>query len=506
MSFSDWTGLLSMFFWLGAQFPQLLENFRRQSVEGLALPFLANWLLGDLTNLIGCILTHQLPFQTWLATYFCSIDIVLLSQYFYYRKTATPTVTAFSQPRSRAGSLAYRTSRERAPSRYRTLSTAAANVATTAAVLASQRNEPPTPGYVHTRWSRRSLDGLLDPNRPPREGGSDMDEDLLSTLTDSVYSETHRHVAWSKERRAPSSHSRTGSRHIPTSLQITSTTDDFDASARGRTLQRSNLESLEGEALDWHQSEEGSQRRRSSRASRRGATMIFMGAWALFGIGTLSMNRYSAEIRSPLQPGRVLSQSNLPLPSSLSPTFTHESPPLATVDVVFDVPHLERTSKGEQPAHRPSLERVIGRISSWTCATLYLTSRLPQIWKNFVRKSVEGLSMILFVSAFLGNFFYVMSILSSPNMRASTTQSSAFLIESMPFLIGSGGTLMFDVTIVTQSFIYRQRPSPRGRRLSTRETSSEEEESLIRADDVEEPYTSSRRRLPVTAEEANVRD
>ena len=64
MSVSDWTGFMSMFFWLGAQFPyviflspilfsypsssQLLENFRRQSVEGLALPFLANWLLGTI--------------------------------------------------------------------------------------------------------------------------------------------------------------------------------------------------------------------------------------------------------------------------------------------------------------------------------------------------------------------------------------------------------------------------------------------------------------------------
>ncbi|KAI9466303.1 PQ loop repeat-domain-containing protein [Lactarius psammicola] len=512
MSFSDWTGLMSMFFWLGAQFPQLLENFRRQSVEGLALPFLANWLLGDLTNLIGCILTHQLPFQTWLATYFCSIDLVLLSQYFYYRKTATPTVSAFSQPRSRAGSLAYRTSRERAPSRYRTLSAAAANVATAAAALASQRNEPPTSGYVHTRWSRRSLDGLLDsdPNHPAREGsGGDMDEDLLATLTDSLYSERsrQRHVLWSKESRAPSSLSRVGSRHIPASLQITSTTDDFDASARGRTLQRSNLPPLDGEGLDWHHSEDGSQRRRSSRASRRGATMIFMGAWALFGIGTLGMQRYSAEIRTPLQPGRVLSQSNL-APSSLPPpsfTLTHESPPLATANVVFDAPQIEYASKGEQPTRRPSLERVIGRISAWSCATLYLTSRLPQIWKNFVRKSVEGLSMFLFISAFLGNFFYVMSILSSPSMRASTTQSSAFLTESMPYLIGSGGTLMFDVTIVTQSFIYRQRPSPRGRRLSTRSASIAEEESLMRADDVEESYT-SRRRLPVTAEETNVRD
>ncbi|KAF8274926.1 PQ loop repeat-domain-containing protein [Lactarius quietus] len=507
MSFSDWSGYMSMFFWLGAQFPQLLENFRRQSVEGLALPFLANWLLGDMTNLIGCILTHQLPFQTWLATYFCSVDLMLLSQYFYYRKTATPTVSAFSQPRSRAGSLAYRTSRERAPSRYRTLSAAAANVATAAAALASQRNEPPTSGYAHTRWSRRSLDGLLDSdsNRPAREGGSDMDEDLLATLTDSFYSERsgrQRHAL-----RAPSSHSRTGmvSSHIPASLQITSATDDSDALGRGRTLQRSNLPSHDQEILDWHHNEDDSQRRRSSRASRRGATMIFMGAWALFGIGSLGMHRYSGEIRTPLQPGRVLSQPILTPPSLLSPSFTHETPPLSTPNIVFDTPHLEDASQSEQPTHRPSMERVIGRISAWTCATLYLTSRLPQIWKNFVRKSVEGLSMFLFVAAFLGNLFYVMSILSSPNMRGPITQSSAFLTESMPYLIGSGGTLMFDVTIVTQSFIYRQRPSPRGRRISTHDASNAEEESLIRADDLEESHT-SRRRLPVTAEETNVRD
>ncbi len=64
---------------------------------------------------------------------------------------------------------------------------------------------------------------------------------------------------------------------------------------------------------------------------------------------------------------------------------------------------------------------------------------------------------------------------------------------------------MFDVTIVTQSFIYRQSRSSRGARLSAHEASIAEEESLIRADDVEELYT-ARRRLPITTEETNDRD
>ncbi|KAI9509652.1 PQ loop repeat-domain-containing protein [Russula earlei] len=512
MSLSDWSGFMSICFWLGAQFPQVIENARRQSVEGLALPFLANWLLGDLTNLIGCILTRQLPFQTLLASYFCVVDVALLSQYFYYRKTATPTVSAFTQPRSRAGSLAFHTSRVRAPSRYRTLSAAAANVASVAAALASQKNEPPASTYVQTRWSRRSLDGLLD-NDPHRSSlvqhdDDDVDEDALAMLGDSIHSERsgrYRHVLRSKDTLPRAGHSRSGSRQgmasstIPNSLQITSTIDDFSSLARGRSLQRTNLASIDSLGdYDWRHDEEGSQRRRSSRATRRGASLVFMGAWALFGIGTLGMP----------WPGRVLSSSSPATTGSLFPPPTQESPPLAAVNLVFDTPNGERITEDGRPPTRPPLERVIGRISAWTCTTLYLTSRLPQIWKNvfFVPNSLQGLSMYLFIFAFLGNFFYVVSILSSPNMRGPLVESSRYLRESMPYLLGSGGTLMFDVTIVTQSYLYRPEPRTRGPRAFSREVAAAEEEGLMRADSFEETYT-SRRRLPVTAEETDsVRD
>jgi solute carrier family 66 (lysosomal lysine-arginine transporter), member 1 len=317
---------------------------------------------------------------------------MLLSQYFYYRKTATPTASAFSQPRSRAASLMYATSRERVPSRYRTLSAAAANVATTAAVLASQRNERLTSTSVHTRLSRRSLDGLLDNDlhRLSREDDGDVDEDALAMLADSINSEwssRQKHVFWSKVGHPPSNHSHTGSRHgigalqIPASLHVSSTVDDSDPLARGRTLQRSNLSPSEQEGHDWHRSEEESQRRRSSRVSRRGASMAFMGAWALFGIGTLGMHRYSADSRAVIQPGVVLLSSSAP-PSLLFPSPTHESPPLTTVDFVFEVPPYESIATNRPPVAVPTLDRVIGRISAWACTTLYLTSRLPQIWKN----------------------------------------------------------------------------------------------------------------------------
>jgi hypothetical protein len=302
-------------------------------------------------------------------------------------------VSAFSHPRSRAGSLAYR-SRERAPSRYRTLSAAAANVASAAAALATQRNEPSTSPRISARLSRRSLDGLIDTDRRrlSRQDNDDVDDDALAMLGDSSHSEwsgRHKHIFPSKESQALANHSRSRSRQampsssIPAALQITSTTDDFDPSTRGRPLQRTNRHSLESQGEHtWLPSEEGSQGRRSPRASRRAATMVFMGAWALFGIGTLGKRAYNGESGEAIIPGRVLSSSSL-TPSSLSlPLPTHESPPLAPVDLVFDAPHFEDMSKDRPPAAGPPMERVIGRISAWACTTLYLTSRLPQIWKN----------------------------------------------------------------------------------------------------------------------------
>ncbi|KAG8702763.1 hypothetical protein FRC08_003260 [Ceratobasidium sp. 394] len=80
---------------------------------------------------------------------------------------------------------------------------------------------------------------------------------------------------------------------------------------------------------------------------------------------------------------------------------------------------------------------------------------MPQIWKNYTRQSVDGLSISLFVFAFLGNFFYVASILTSSRMLGSPAQRIQYVKDSLPYLLGSGGTFVFDMTIIVQSFIYR---------------------------------------------------
>jgi len=78
-------GLANIGCWLFVQAPQLYTNYKTKTVEALSFWFLFTWLLGDITNLLGCIYTQQLPVQLYTAIYFCAIDSCLLGQYLYYR-------------------------------------------------------------------------------------------------------------------------------------------------------------------------------------------------------------------------------------------------------------------------------------------------------------------------------------------------------------------------------------------------------------------------------------
>lgn len=64
--------------------PQIWKNYRRGSVDGLSLGFLAIWLAGDICNFLGALWTDQMWFQQVVGGYYVFVDIVLVSQYFYF--------------------------------------------------------------------------------------------------------------------------------------------------------------------------------------------------------------------------------------------------------------------------------------------------------------------------------------------------------------------------------------------------------------------------------------
>lgn len=89
-----------------------------------------------------------------------------------------------------------------------------------------------------------------------------------------------------------------------------------------------------------------------------------------------------------------------------------------------------------------------GQIAGWASALLYLSSRIPQIFKNRETKC-EGLSLALFVFAVVGNVTYVASILIKDLSRD-------YVIENLSWLIGSSGTVFLDFVVLGQFIVYRE--------------------------------------------------
>uniref|UniRef100_A0AC34QG11 Uncharacterized protein n=1 Tax=Panagrolaimus sp. JU765 TaxID=591449 RepID=A0AC34QG11_9BILA len=77
-------GLISLVLWLVPLFPQLYKNFKNKRCEGFSIYFLLFWIVGDLCNMIGAILTNQQPLQKVISFYYIFQDMVLLSQFAYY--------------------------------------------------------------------------------------------------------------------------------------------------------------------------------------------------------------------------------------------------------------------------------------------------------------------------------------------------------------------------------------------------------------------------------------
>lgn len=76
---------ISLACWIVLLLPQLIEQWRLKSSEGISPLFIGIWLFGDLCNLIGSIWAGLLPGVILLAVWFCFADILMFFSYFYYK-------------------------------------------------------------------------------------------------------------------------------------------------------------------------------------------------------------------------------------------------------------------------------------------------------------------------------------------------------------------------------------------------------------------------------------
>ncbi|PLW32503.1 hypothetical protein PCANC_20997 [Puccinia coronata f. sp. avenae] len=376
-------GNLSQVFWLFAQLPQIWTNYRNKSVEGLSLPFLLNWLSGDVTNLIGCLLTNQLLFQRNLAIYFNLIDLILIAQFaLYSRRTAQPTHYQYPP-------------------------------------ISESHLQPALSNPTSDLQSHTSSNNKLAPHLSSNTNQSRSDQPSKGLSTQTIHPPPH-----------------------------------------------SSLQSKQSN--NWNENSPIHRRNSSTRSrSFNPKPFLFVALFAFIS--------YQVYTRQPAFFLRVHESTG---PLIHSSTHHDHSPSSYEIDYRTHDIHVESTSVRQtgdianhldevkldatnKPEKKHSIKQTIGRLSAWLCAFLYLTSRIPQIMKNYTRKSVEGLSILLFILAFLGNLTYVLSILTSPHILLTNPRHHRlnYLNESVPYLIGSAGTLCFDFTIFVQSAIYRRPPT-----------------------------------------------
>ena len=133
---------------------------------------------------------------------------------------------------------------------------------------------------------------------------------------------------------------------------------------------------------------------------RATAPMVLFSIWLLVSFGGSSTQGSGSLQRPRSPPGAVLRRSpplypipqDSPTPSSFSSNFptpsfsllsSSESSTFAVSELKINYDHPKEQFRDPEPQVR----RIIGRVSAWICTTLYLTSRLPQIWKNVRARS-----------------------------------------------------------------------------------------------------------------------
>jgi hypothetical protein len=121
--------------------------------------------------------------------------------------------------------------------------------------------------------------------------------------------------------------------------------------------------------------------------------VVFMAVWALVGLsglgaagihrGSLSQGAFDMDV-----PARAWNFEPRATPAAF--ILPPPPPPSASPDRSLYIMHslgrrsdqVDRYKPSDPPLPPVNMERLIGRLAAWTCTALYLTSRLPQIWKN----------------------------------------------------------------------------------------------------------------------------
>ncbi|KAG5985827.1 hypothetical protein E4U54_005776 [Claviceps lovelessii] len=164
----------------------------------------------------------------------------------------------------------------------------------------------------------------------------------------------------------------------------------------------------------------------------------------------------------------------------ITQTETNPSPPTALQTVIWNASIVimvcaagllgwflgETTRVGENEPSTGGEDalafNVWGQVFGYLCAVFYIASRVPQLILNYRRKTTDGLSMLFFIFACLGNVTYVLSIFAfEPQCERPECKSGEaariygkYMLVNLSWLAGALVTLLMDLIVFVQYFHY----------------------------------------------------
>lgn len=115
--------------------------------------------------------------------------------------------------------------------------------------------------------------------------------------------------------------------------------------------------------------------------------------------------------------------------------------------------YIDNQLNYNQPNHNHLFSNNdIGSILSWIGAFFYIGARIPQLIRNYQRKSTDGVSPFLFATTLLGNLTYNIGIFTSAEFLLSQDKWK-FIKNTMPFIVGSIGPIFFDLIYFYQYYV-----------------------------------------------------
>ncbi|PGH36666.1 hypothetical protein GX50_00528 [[Emmonsia] crescens] len=380
-------GSISIACWVVVFSPQIIENFRRGSADGLSILFLVVWLAGDIFNILGAVLQGVLPTMTILAVYYTLADIVLLCQCFYYKGfTLSDRPTKQQSFSSEFSGLSQSEQQEGRDN------TSAPGQQSEHSPLLTDRDHPLESGQQPTH------DHGHEQEREPEQG--EEQERIFHRLCH----------------------------------------NDHVLPRRPSLSLRQQISTLDGTHL----------------------------SPAMPLIDPIKPTPTSTPSSAPQEQPRRQSSSTLQIVAFN--TFSVALVCTAGVLGWYVSASSSRTTRRYRPLPRndDALKLDLwGQIFGYLCAALYLGSRIPQLLLNFKRRSTEGVSLLFFLFACVGNLTYVLSIFAySPHCEGKNGVCrpgeqgeiyAKYIMVNASWLLGSLGTLVLDLGIFAQFILYREK-------------------------------------------------